>query len=105
MPCARCGSDSVTKTGFCAECETSYDAWSRQHAADIVWQVFTGGAVVTIMGMLIPLLGAPFVISAFGIVLGFGTFVGARTLSERRRRQQYLDNGDVPRAYLPPPTR
>lgn len=105
MSCARCGSDAVTKTRFCAECESSYDAWSRQHAADIVWQVFAGGVMVTIMGMLIPLLGAPWVISAFGIVLGFGTFVGARTLSERRRRQQYLARGDVPRAYLPPPAR
>jgi hypothetical protein len=105
MPCARCGSDSVTKTKFCAECETSYDAWSRQHASDIVWQVFSGGIMVTAIGMLIPLLGAPYVVSAFGILVGFGTFLGVRNASEKRRRQQFLARGDVPRAYLPPPMR
>lgn len=102
MPCARCAADEVTATGWCAECERQHDAWSRQHAADIIWQAFSGAVVAMIWGLGTLLLGLSPVVAIPGAVLGVGTFLGVRSWSQRRHRRRF-QAGPLPRAYLRPP--
>lgn len=115
MTCVRCGSDSKPgdaagardpldsrrPTPWCKSCELHYDAWSRQHASDIVWEVLAAGLIVGFAGMGLPLLGVSWLAAATGIFAGFGTLIGLHRFNRRRRRRQYLSSGGVPRAYLP----
>jgi hypothetical protein len=116
MACPRCGDPDAEPeraspdgpfglaTGgrrWCAACERAYDAWSRRHASDIVWEALAGTVVVVFAGMGLPLLGVPWLVAASGVFAGFGALVGLHRLNRRRRRRQYLQVGEVPRAYLP----
>lgn len=103
MPCSRCAADEVTASGWCASCEQQHDTWSRQHAADIIWQAFTGAGIAMLFGLGAPLLGLSPLLGIVGVLLGTGTFIGVRAWSKRRRRQQFLTSA-LPRAYLPSKT-
>ena len=97
MACPRCGAETPS---WCADCERFYDAWSRRHAIDILWQTGTGALVAMIVGLGAPLLGFTPLLGIAGVLAGFSTFMGARSWNNRRRRQQFL-TASVPRAYLP----
>lgn len=97
MSCPRCAAETP---GWCVDCERLYDAWVRQHAADILWQTGTGALVAMLIGLGAPLLGLSPLIGIAGVFAGFGTFMGLRTWGKARRRRQFLV-GSVPRAYLP----
>jgi hypothetical protein len=117
MACARCGDPDFELEGsapeggplavltggrrWCPACERAYDTWSRRHAGDIVWEVLSGTVIVAFVGMGLPLLGVSWLVAATGIFAGFGAFIGLHRLNVRRRRRQYLQGGEVPRAYLP----
>jgi hypothetical protein len=97
MSCPRCGADSPS---WCKDCEKLYDAWSRQHATDILWQTGSGAMVAMVIGLGAPLLGMTPILGIVGVLVGFGTFVGLRVWGNGRRRRQFL-TASVPRAYLP----
>ena len=103
MPCARCAAESVTPSGWCADCESQCDTWSRQYAADIIWQSFTGAIVAMVIGLGAPLLGLSPLLGIAGVLVGTGTFLGVRSWGKRRRRRQFLATS-IPRAYLPSKT-
>ena len=96
MACPRCGADTPS---WCADCERGYDAWSRQHAADILWQTGSGAVLAILVGLGAPLVGLSPVVSIFGVVVGASSALGLRTWSNARRRRQYLATS-VPRAQL-----
>lgn len=97
MSCPRCGADTPS---WCKDCEKLYDAWSRQHAADILWQTGSGAMVAMVIGLGAPLLGLTPILGIVGVLVGFGTFMGLRVWGNGRRRRQFL-TASVPRAYLP----
>jgi hypothetical protein len=97
MACPRCGAETPS---WCKDCEQLYDAWSRRHATDILWQSGTGALVAMVIGLGAPLLGFTPILGILGVLTGFTTFVSLRVWNNRRRRQQYLTT-TVPRAYLP----
>ena len=103
MACARCGDPDpdAAPPRWCKACELAYDGWSRRYAADIVWSTLPAMAIVAFAGMGLPLLGASWLLAATGVFAGFGTLVGLHRLHRRRRRRQFLEIGEVPRAYLP----
>ena len=119
MQCPRCGDandrheeklnrliraeDTRIATPWCTDCETQYDSWVRQHAADIIWQTGLGAIVAMIIGLGLPLLGLEPIIGIVGVLVGFGTFIGLRQWGKARRRRQFLADG-LPRAYLPSKT-
>ena len=103
MPCSRCGAEDVTPTGWCDACERQHDTWTRQHAADILWQAGGGAGVAMIVGLGAPLVGLSPLLGILGVLVGAGTFVGLRVWGTRRRRQQFLATA-LPRAYLPAPS-
>ncbi len=72
----------------------------RQHAADIIWQAFTGAGIAMAIGLGLPLLGLSPVVGTAGVLIGFVAFRVARAWSQRRRRRQFLTTA-LPRAYLP----
>ncbi|CAN5853257.1 hypothetical protein BH11MYX3_BH11MYX3_04490 [soil metagenome] len=88
---------------WCVDCERLYDTWSRQYAADIVWQTGIGAIVAMLIGLGLPLLGFEPVIATVGVLAGFVTFMGVRRAGKHRRRQQFL-SAALPRAYLPSKT-
>lgn len=100
MACTRCAADGETPSGWCADCERQHDQWSRQHAADIIWQAFTGAGIAMVFGLGLPLLGLSPMLGIIGVLVGFTTFLGVRRWSKNRRRQQFLATS-LPRAYLP----
>lgn len=102
MPCERCGADDATASGWCEECERHLDLWHREHAADIIWQAFTGAIVAMVIGLGALVLGLSPLVSIAGVLAGVGTFAGVRRWSQRRRRRQ-LAAGPIPRATLRPP--
>ena len=93
----------MTASGWCADCERLLDAWNRQHAADIIWQAFTGAGIAMAFALGAPLLGLSTLLGIAGVLIGTGTFLGLRRWSKRRRRQQFLATS-IPRAYLPAKT-
>jgi Flp pilus assembly protein TadB len=97
MPCPRCSADTPS---WCSDCEGLYDTWSRQYAADIVWQTGTGALVAMVIGLGAMVLGLTPVLGIVGVLAGATTFIGLRKVSNRRRRQQFITTS-VPRAYLP----
>jgi hypothetical protein len=100
MSCPRCAAtDDLGATGWCRTCESNYDTWSRQHAADILWQTGSGAGVAMIVGLGGLLLGASPVVAIFGVLAGASTFLGLRRWGLRHRRRQYLATS-VPRATL-----
>src|SRR3569623_2937279 len=100
MSCARCGAtEDLAANGWCRTCEHHYDTWSRQHAADILWQTGTGAGVAMVIGLGGLVLGASPVFAIFGVLAGAATFIGLRGWGLRHRRRQYLATS-VPRAYL-----
>lgn len=102
MRCVRCEAEMPTPgKPWCADCERAYDTWSRQHAADIITPVVTGGALVSLIAMGLPLLGAGVLVAASGIFVGFGAILGMYRLKKRQRRHQFLRGDAMPRAYLP----
>jgi hypothetical protein len=103
MRCKRCGKDNQRKGWFCAECEAQYDAWSRQHATDIMWVVLGGGVVLAASGMILPFLGFEWFVAAAGALAGWGTILVSSKLNAQRRRKQFLSGAALPRAYLPAP--
>lgn len=102
MQCTRCATelDAKARGPWCAECERIYDTWSRQYAADIVKETGIGALVAMVIGLGLPLLGLEPLIGTLGVLAGFVTFLMARKVGRRKRRQQFLTSG-VPRAYLP----
>jgi hypothetical protein len=102
--CPRCGKDVATKKrrAWCPDCERAYDGWVRQHATDIMWVVL-GGGIVLGAAALMPVMGFSPIFALCGGFLGWGTILTASRLNARRRRQQFLRGGDLPRAYLPAP--
>lgn len=102
--CPRCQTETPDRRRWCPVCEGVYDLWSRQYAADILWSVLGGAAVVMAIAIGIPLLGVPWLYASGGIFAGFGTLLGIHRYNRRRRRQQFLRDGVVPRAYLPSKT-
>ncbi|MBA3458611.1 MAG: hypothetical protein H0T46_01515 [Deltaproteobacteria bacterium] len=100
MSCSRCAAEAVTPSGWCADCEQQHYAWSRQHAADILWQAGSGAALAMLVGLGAPLLGLSPLLGILGVLAGASTFLGLRVWSQRRRRQQFLATS-LPRAYLP----
>ena len=92
--------ETSTPSGWCRDCENRYDAWSRRHATDILWQTGTGALVAMLIGLGLPLLGVDVVIATAGVLVGFGTFLGLRSWGKRMRRRQFLATS-LPRAYLP----
>ena len=100
MPCLRCRADAeVTASGWCTDCEHQYDAWVRRHAADIIWQAFSGAIIAMVIGLGLPVLGVEPLIAGAGVLVGAGAFLGLRRWSNARRRRQFL-GGSLPRAYL-----
>lgn len=100
MSCRRCGAtDDLAPNGWCRTCEQHYDTWSRQHAADILWQTGSGAGVAMVIALGGLLLGASPVVAIAGVLAGASTFVGLRRWGLRRRRLQYLETS-VPRAML-----
>jgi hypothetical protein len=95
------GDDTRLARTFCTSCEQQYDAWVRQHAADIIWQTGIGAIVAMIIGLGLPLLGLEPIIGIVGVLVGFATFIGLRQWGKHRRRRQFARAGDLPRAYLP----
>jgi Flp pilus assembly protein TadB len=100
MSCVRCAAESVTPSGWCVDCERQHYAWSRKHAADIVWQAGCGAGIAMIVGLGAPLLGLSPLLGIIGVLAGATTSLGLRLWSQRRRRQQFLETS-LPRAYLP----
>jgi hypothetical protein len=99
--CARCAAEHPGKAApWCAACERQYDAWGRRHAADIIWQAFSGATVAMLIGLGLPLLGVSPVIGVLGPLVGLATFGAARIWGTRRRRREFLASA-LPRAYLP----
>ena len=103
MPCVRCAAEEVTASGWCVDCERLLDSWGRQHAADIIWQAFTGAGIAMAFALGAPLLGLSTLLGIVGVLIGTGTFLGLRRWSKRRRRQQFLATS-IPRAYVPAKT-
>lgn len=103
MSCARCGSEQVTPTGWCTDCENQHDTWTRQHATDILWQAGSGAGVAMIVGLGAPLVGLSPLLGIAGVLVGAATFVSLRVWGTRRRRRQFLATA-LPRAYLPAPS-
>jgi Flp pilus assembly protein TadB len=100
MSCRRCGAtDDLAPNGWCRTCEQHYDTWSRQHAADIVWQTGSGAAVAMVIALGGLLVGASPVVAIAGVLAGATTFISLRRWGLRRRRRQYLETS-VPRAML-----
>ncbi len=100
MSCRRCGAtDDLAPNGWCRTCEQHYDTWSRQHAADIVWQTGSGAAVAMVIALGGLVLGASPVVAIAGVLAGASTFISLRRWGLRRRRRQYLETS-VPRAML-----
>jgi hypothetical protein len=102
MACPRCAADTDAHAAWCKACELQYDHWVRRHAGDIAWQALTGTAVVTFVGIGLPLLGVGWLVAATAAFAGFGTIFGLSRLTRRLRRRQFLQ-GPLPRAYLPLP--
>jgi hypothetical protein len=89
---------------WCAKCELDYDTWSRRNAADIVWVTLTGGFVLAMIGMVLPLLGFEWVVAASAAFMGWGTILVVSRWNGKRRRRQFLRGVALPRAYLPEKT-
>jgi hypothetical protein len=103
MACERCQADDVVgATGWCAACEQQYDAWDRRHAADIIWQAFSGAIVAMIIGLGALLAGVSPIVAIAGAPVGVATFLAVRSASKRRHRRRFAA-GTLPRAYLRPP--
>ncbi|HEY4240930.1 MAG TPA: hypothetical protein VGM88_14000 [Kofleriaceae bacterium] len=99
MTCARCeATEGVGKTGWCVDCERTYDQWSRAHAADIVPAVLVGLAFILTGAMGLPLLGLPWILSLASIFCGFGGLYATHRLIRRYRRKQFAEI--LPRASL-----
>ncbi len=115
MSCPRCGAAAGPalenepaaialvrgRAAWCSECESNYDAWVRNHAADIVWPALGGMVVVATVGVGLPILGVGKLVAAVGAFGGFATVLALSRLTRRRRRRQFLV-APLPRAYLPP---
>jgi hypothetical protein len=76
--------------------------WRREHAADIIWQAFSGAGVAMLVALGALLAGLGPLVGIGGVLAGVGTFLGARVWSNRRRRRQF-QAGILPRAYLRQP--
>jgi hypothetical protein len=104
MGCPRCQADAdLQKSGWCGPCERAFDTWVRRHATDIVWSALCGGVVMSAVGIGLPLLGVGWIVAAGAAFAGWGTILGVWRFNAKRRRQQFLQLGDLPRAYLPAP--
>ena len=100
MACGRCHSEAeLGRRGWCLACEVAYDTWVRRHATDIIWPVLAGMVIISLGGLLVPLLGGGSLIATAGVFAGFGTLVGLQGRNQRRRRKQFLTSS-LPRAYL-----
>ena len=104
MACERCkGDGTISRDGWCSDCERAYDLWLRPYATDIVLPVLTGMVVITTVALVLPFLGAGSLIAYGGVFAGFATLFGMFRLRRRKRRQQFLTTS-LPRAYLPSKT-
>lgn len=103
MSCVRCSVRAALPPGkWCTACEAAFDRWVRQYAADIVWAALSGGVVLAVVGVLLPVFGFATGIG-WGVGAAFsawGTVLGTYKLSQGYRRRQFL-GGALPRAYLP----
>ena len=85
---------------WCTDCERIYDTWSRQYAADIIWQAGSGAILAMVIALGLPLLGVAPIVGVGGVLAGAATFLSLRQWGKRRRRRQFLASA-LPRAYLP----
>jgi len=99
VACPKC-TKATDGDRWCAECERSYDTWSRRHASDIIWSLMAGGLIVAVTAVVVPMLGFDPILAATGVFTGFGTLLGLHRLNRRRRRRQFLRGAAMPRAYL-----
>lgn len=100
MPCPHCAiEDNLLASGWCRDCERAFGIWGRRYATDIVSTVLVGMTIVLIGGMVLPLLGFSWLVSASSIFVSFGAMVALYQFHDRRRRRQFLDSR-LPRAYL-----
>lgn len=81
-----------------------FDRWVRRHAADIVWAVLSGGGVLAVVGMVLPLFGIGaglgWGMGAAATLLGWGTLLSSYKLIQSYRRRQFLAGPGLPRAVL-----
>jgi hypothetical protein len=104
MACPHCATDdNLLASGWCRDCERAFGIWGRRHATDIVSTVLVGMAIVLVGGMVLPLLGVSWVVSATSIFASGGAMVSLYQFHDRRRRRQFL-HARLPRAYLMPRT-
>lgn len=100
MPCVRCNeAEAVGPIGWCATCDREYDSWVRRYASDLIGPLLAAMTIVSLAGMVMPLLGFNWLFATTGVFGGFGTLYGLTKVNQRRRRRQFL-RGALPRAYL-----
>ena len=104
MTCRRCQTALDGTQTWCVPCDREFDAWSRQHASDILYSVFAAMGVVVTVAVGLPLLGMPWIFATTGVFAGFGALVGSHRWTRGRRRRQFLRGARIPRAYLPEKT-
>ncbi|HEU0030505.1 MAG TPA: hypothetical protein VFQ53_07730 [Kofleriaceae bacterium] len=104
IECPRCHAEVSGVQTWCRDCEREFDTWSRRHAADVIWAVLGGMVVVITAGMVLPILGVPWILSTTGAFAGFATILGIARWNKKRRRGQFLRGGSMPRAYVPEKT-
>jgi len=100
-PCRRCAVETESRTGWCPECESAFDTFSRRYATDIIWSALAGTVVVSTVALGAPLLGLSTLVGVTGVFAGFGTIIGLFRYTRHRRRRAFLLGAAMPRAYLP----
>lgn len=107
MLCECCGNRRDSRARWCVACEATFDQWVRRYAADIAWSVLSGGCVLAMVGLLLPVIGIGLGIGwgmgPAAVFLGWGTVLASYKLIRRRRRHQFLAGTALPRAYLASP--
>ena len=102
MACPRCRDperELAQGADWCELCEEEYDVYIRAHATGIIAPVLTAMVIISVGGLLVPLLGGSTLIAALGVFAGFGTMVGMVRHNRRRLRRRFL-RAPLPQARL-----